>query len=838
VAIPEEWTAGQKAAAAKFDTFSPKQPVSAMLRAINGRLKDRAVQLIFDQFRPLRQLSETGFMQAHLSKATDGALEAVTLHGLPQLRDGALAVQKQAGGGFFGALGRLGDAKEVNQFLMWVAGNRAERLMAEGRENLFTPDDIAALKQFAQGKAANGKERAQLYHETHKRLQEYNKAMLDIAEQAGLVDKAGRAQWEHDFYLPFYRVTENGEPMDFSSGAVSLARQDVIKRLKGGTDKLGDPLANIMANWHMMLAASMRNMAANASLEQAVAMGIATKTTAYQKNNLWTMQNGKKVHWHVDDTLVLDALNALNFQGYNNPAMKAAAKFKHALTVGVTVSPVFRIRNLMRDTLQTVAVADSSYNPIKNAIMGWQLTAKDSDTMAQLLAGGGAVRFGSFNDGQQAESARRMIAHGFADSQILDTPDKLKRFFSKLWRGYQEGGDRAETMNRAAVYQRTLAQTGSHLQASYAARDLMNFTSLGSSAAIRALAQVLPFFNARLQGLDKLARGAKDDPKRFAAVAGTIGMASALLYLLQADDEEYTALPDYVRDTYWPVKLGGTWAYIPKPFEIGALGTVVERFTELAVAGNDYQAKDFKDTLVSILAENLSMNPVPQIVRPLGEAWFNHDMFRNQAIDSMADERLLPQERYSANTSAAAIAAGRALEVSPKRIEHMVRGYFGWLGTQALSIADVVARPLIDLPTSPKRDLSQVNQWLIAGDLLKQAGSTPDKYTERFYRMQREVNMIYATATQARKLGELEKYQTLMDRPEMRARPVVQEVGKSMTEINQRMRAVLADRSIPIGAKRRMLDELRQRRAQVARQADEAVRSGGQAATIAAHGHG
>lgn len=830
--MPDEWTAQQKDAAGKFATFSPRQPVKSMVRGINNRMKDRAAQLIFDQFRPLKKLSEEAFMQAHLSKATDGALEAVATLGIPVLRDGALAVDKQDDGGFIGALvKKLGNAQEVNQFLMWVAANRAEKLTAEGRENLFTPEDIAAMKGFSKGKMDDGRPRPVAYAEAHSRLKAYNKAVLDIAEQAGLIDGEARKNWESDFYIPFYRVSEETGEMDFSAGGTGLVRQKVIKQLKGGTDNLGDPLANIMANWHMMLTASMRNMAANKALEQGQSMGIAdrvempSQAVPAAKGGTWTMQNGQKVLWQVHDPMVAESLEALNFTGYNNPAMRAAGKFKHMLTMGVTISPTFRIRNLMRDALQAVATADVGYNPLKNAVDGWKLTAKDSGTMAQLIAGGGAVRFGSFNDGQQAEYAKRMIAMGIKDNQILNTTDKLKNFFRRFYDSYQESGDRAETINRAVIYERVLNETGSHLQASFAARDLMNFTSMGSSAAIRALAQVLPFFNARLQGMDRLVRGAAADPRRFWSVAGVIGMASALLYLLQGDDDEYKALPDYVRDAYWPVKLGGMWAYIPKPFEVGALGTVVERFTELMMAGDDYQARDFRDTMVGVLANTLAMNPVPQIVKPIGEAWFNYDMFRGQAIDSMAMERLLPQERFNANTSAAAVGVGRALEVSPQKVEHLVRGYFGWLGTQALNVGDLMARPFMDMPASPKRDMSSVNNWLVAGDLFKDAGTAPSKYVERYYRVQREINAIYATASQARNLGNMDQYNELMNRPEMAARPLIKNADRQITQINQRMRAVMASQDLSVEQKNEMLTELRLRREGVARQVDEAARA-------------
>lgn len=43
---------------------------------------------------------------------------------------------------------------------------------------------------------------------------------------------------------------------------------------------------------------------------------------------------------------------------WNNPAMQAMRSFKHALTFGVTLSPTFRVRNLMRDVIAASATND------------------------------------------------------------------------------------------------------------------------------------------------------------------------------------------------------------------------------------------------------------------------------------------------------------------------------------------------------------------------------------------------------------------------------------------------------------------------------------------------
>jgi hypothetical protein len=40
--------------------------------------------------------------------------------------------------------------------------------------------------------------------------------------------------------------------------------------------------------------------------------------------------------------------------------------FKRLITVGVTSSPFFKVRNLIRDSLQSIATAEMSYNPMSN----------------------------------------------------------------------------------------------------------------------------------------------------------------------------------------------------------------------------------------------------------------------------------------------------------------------------------------------------------------------------------------------------------------------------------------------------------------------------------------
>lgn len=825
VKFADHVTGAQRDALSKIGAFARKETIAETAAKYRDRWKEKFIQGVFDQFAPIAKLDQTAYMQARLSKGTDGALESTFLYGKPKLLDGALAVDPD-GKGLRGILAGL--KGEHDLFFAWMAGHRAERLAAEGRENLFTAENIRELKRLNQGTMEGGGSRTLAYAQAQKEFAAYQRAVLDVAEKAGLIDPGARKLWENEFYVPFYRVMEEGDGTAGPGQIGGLTGQRAFQKLKGGKEPLGDLMANTLANWSHLLTASMKNLAATNALKAAEPMGVATPIREAEKGAVRVMLGGREQHYLVHDPLVLDALTMLHQQDWNNPAMKAMRTFKHWLTTGVTSSPAFRARNLLRDSISAVATNDLGYNPLKNVAEGWRGTAHGSPVMQQLIAGGGAVRFGALNDGDQAAHAKRLIKDlGAKEGQILTTQEKITRALRSAWDRYQELGDRLESVNRAALYKKLREQGKSHLEASYLARDMMDFTSAGKWASVRFLTQIVPFMNARLQGMYKLGRGAGTDPRRFLAVAGAVAMVSVLLHLLNKDDDEYKELPDFVRNNYWWVRLPGAEhaLYIPKPFEVGVLGSVAERMTELATAGDDYRAGDFASTLGALLMDQLSMNPVPQAFKPAMEAAFNYDSFRKTAIDSMGQERLPPAERYTSSTSAAAVAAGRMANISPQRLEHLMRGYFGWLGTQALNAGDYMLRGPMDLPANPRRDATNPDNWALYGDFVKPVAGGSSKYLDRFYEMQHQVDQLYASASEARKVEDLDRLQELAGNSTLKLRPIYNAANRRITAINQRMRAVSNDPTLGAEEKMALLRELSESRNQVARHVDEKARA-------------
>jgi len=842
----------------KIGAWAEQEPIKERLAKASDRWQAKLVQGIFDQFAPLKGVSATAYMQARLSKGADGAAEYLVRHGAVKLQDGALDTAD--GKGLAEILAGLNG--EHDHFMAWIAANRAERLAAEwevrfdngvterfasetaaraeaakwpgakvsaaSRERLFTPEDIAVGKRLASGKMADGRDRAAVYREALAQFNELQRSVLDVAQQAGLVDPSARKLWESEFYVPFYRVMEDDATGTMGPGQIGgLVGQHAYKRLKGGTDKLGDLVANTVSNWSHLLSASMKNLAAQTALQEAEKLGIASRVRQAERGSVRAMFDGQERHFQVSDPLVMNALTSLHYVGSNDPFTKAARKFKHALTVGVTISPTFRVRNLLRDTIQAMAIdSNLSTNPLRNLVEGWKATGSESDTWRRLMAGGGAVRFGSFNDGNARNVKRLVDELGAHPDDVITSPAGMGRALRKAFDWYQETGDRSETINRAAIYQQARKAGRSHLEASYAARDLMDFTAGGTFSAVRLLSQVVPFFNARLQGMYKLGRGAAADPARFAVVTGAVAMASALLYLGMKDDDDYKQLPDWARNSFWITKLPGTdqFVYIPKPFEIGALGSVVERATELAFGGDDFRLGDFGRTVGTILSEQLSMNPVPQMVKPAMEAAFNYDSFRERDIDSVGQQRLPAGDRFTPSTSAGAVALGRTLGLSPQRLEHLVRGYFGWLGTQALNVSDLLARPISGLPDNPRRDLSRMDNWFVVGDFVKEADPRSSKYIQRFYDEQREVNQVYAAYSQARELGDLERARDLAGEDQLRVRALFKAADSQLRDVNTRIKS-LERAALPAEEKRAQLDLLYRARNRLAMMADQQARA-------------
>lgn len=845
--------------------YSPPT-IGERLDALKPNLWLRVVQGTFDRFRRVRDIDLKAYIMLRMSSATDGALEGILHFGQVFFDDGALNLRQNTKG-LMEILKPVGG--EVDRFLLWIAANRAGNLAAQERERFFTAEEINALKKLNGGTMKDGKSRFAVYAEALRQMNELNKSVLDVARQTGLIDEESFKRFSSDiWYVPFYRQMEEDGTLSAANTSSAAVGQYLSKQLKGSSRPLNDLMQNVMLNWSHILSASMKNAAAVQTLKSATSMGdIVSKLTPIDnrfgkdqdgnkvalKYAVKVMEGGKETYYRIDDEFLLASLDAVASMGGNNLLIDVARPFKTTLTRFISLSPTFKINNLIRDSIQSIGLSDLGGSPMANVMQGWRAY---EDERAEALVGGALFTLGNAFDGDRAANVKRLLRQGVEKADILTDKARVEAWFKKAWDKYDEVSDAAENANRLALYQQMRAKGASHLEAAYAARDLQDFGLQGSWTAIRFAAQVLPYFNARLQGMYKLGRdgiaptlatmlGSADDAQRqkamkFSVVLSAVVSAGLVLYLSQKDDDDWKKREDWDRDAFFWFKIPGTdiAVRVPKPFEMGAVATIVERFTE-QIVDSEVEGKVFGKRLAAVLHDNLAINPIPQVVRPLYDIARNKDGFTDRPIESMGAERLSPDLRKNPNTSTAAKAlaginslfadavstiTGEAItannmKISPIQYDYLLRGYLGWVGTVVQTTSDLAARPFKDGETPE----SKIDDILVVGNYVKTLPPTQSRYVTSFYENSKEIATATADFRSYIAAGDVEKAREYLDekRDLIVLNKMYTKVQDEMSTISKRIKAIQEDEEMSGEEKRIEMDRLGQLRIELAKRAEE-----------------
>ncbi|WP_052508941.1 LPD38 domain-containing protein [Aeromonas hydrophila] len=767
--------------------------------------------------------ADSGYVAARMATGAASTMQATMLYGLPVWKDGV--IQKKAGTGEKDALlGIFSDlGKDLHNWLGWMAGHRAELLMEQGRENLLSEQDIAALKGLGKGKEAE-------FMEAKDRWNRLNAATLDLAQEAGLFTKEARAEFESEWYIPFFRESDDGDVIA-PFKPKGIANQNAgIKKLKGGEANTNDLLENIFTSTSKLIDASMKNMAAQKTVWNLADTGLIEVVAKPNMMDWRALKNGKDLITvklegedymiRVEDPDLYRAMTFFDRQPFG-AMVNVAAKAKRLLTAGVTASPEFMLRNFLRDSLSSWAISKDGFKPVIDSIKGVKKTlAMEGSTIDVMFSG--ASFLGGYVNGNDptamADSVRKSLRRkGMTPEQIakyeksiVRNAAQVKGVVADVWDKYSRYGEALENANREAVYDAAIKAGKSHAQAAFESKDLMDFSMLGAARFIQGASMVLPFFNARIQGLGKLSRELRDNPREIAKRAGMITAMSLGLLAMNWDDERYEELPDWDKDANWHFFIGDQHFRIPKPFEIGVMfGTIPERMVR-AMGGKDTGAQLGK-AVARAIGETFALNPTPQIVKPLVESYFNYDSFRGGPIENAQDLAVKAEARYNEQTSLLMRELGEAMGMSPKKLEHLLIGYTGTIGGYVMATADGLIRA-----AQPGESAS----WRADEIPLVKAvyrGTGPAKSTqhmEQFYQMLNEVNQLKRTVDQYRNEGLTDKANELLDEQGgiLKSRSSLSRTQQQIRVLRNRIELLQRDRVLSADEKRRRIDELLSRR--------------------------
>jgi Large polyvalent protein associated domain 38/ADP-Ribosyltransferase in polyvalent proteins len=634
--------------------------------------------------------------------------------GAPVYRNGATYIDNKNGtikgpAEIFAPLAKYNDPDIYRAYQVWAGVQRGSRYMQNPNgtyeEKLFNGKDDIAYADFLLTKFPE-------FKQVQAEWNVYNDGLVDYMVSTGVISKEGGEKFKkHGDYIPFYRQLEGEEtigPKVFQN----ISGVKPPKKAKGSEAPLADFLETVVRNTQAAIQSGMKNAAALRTVDMLGELGETTKINKPQGiNTVSLLRDGKIEHYHVNDPLLVDSLKSLNLAKL--PGLGLLSGPANLLRSLVTKDPGFMLANLMRDSMSAWVTSGQNFKPGIDTIryFGKSLAGNSPEVEALLNFGMGGYEFSK----NVEQSGRDLAATLKKKTQGPRTfGQKVLNVGPSIWEALEKGTTASDMATRAAIYKKVMEETGNETEALMRALEVMNFNRRGNSVVVRIATAAIPFFNARMQGLDVLYRAgirpyiqgkdASDYEKQIAktfAIRGLTMMAvSALYWAMTHDDDEYLAQEQETRDNNWLLPSLGM--RVPIPFEVGVLFKVIpERLLELSL-GND-TGKDFSEAMVRNIKSSLFMDLMPQTIKPIYEVTTNYNFYTRRPIVGQGAEGLASEYEVGPGTSSFAEGLGKTLGVSPLKLDHLIKAYTGTIGMYGVDLIDGIIDANSDVPKATKR---------------------------------------------------------------------------------------------------------------------------------------
>jgi hypothetical protein len=610
-----------------------------------------------------------------------------------------------------------------------------------------------------------------------------------------------------------------------------LTEQNPGARIRRVTSnqRIRDPLNNILRNFDAAVTSSMQNTAVSRAVRDLGELGLARRLDAEHlpddpsPTRIGIRVNGETRYYEVQDSLLMNAISAS--QDISMPGLGIQAMPATLLRELVTKDPAFMAANMLRDTFSAWVTSGVNIIPVAGTLKGYTEALLGTASAEALAASGVTGGYDFKGDPKNALSA-------FRKHLRMKQPYKPRNIARAMWEYADKISGASDTSTRVAVYNKVLKQTGDETAAIIEALEVINFSRKGANPIVRYMTAVVPFLNARIQGLDVLYRGATGNmtprvnrKKRmlgfYFKASLIVGLTAAYHMWHMAQDEEedpwYYNAPEYIKDNYWilPPNIFGVDTdastpalRIPIPFEVGVLFKVIpERIMQL-IDGQTNSREALKSMGRHVTGTfNVSF---PQWFQPILEVATNKNWYTGRPIVSYWQDQ---NESWLANpmyVSPAAIELAKYMDEigvrwDAEKIDHFFRGYTGTLGSYALMAADSIMRDAANMPDRPQRRLDE--KAVVGRFLQEPQGRGP---IQAFYDIYNELKIFNSTLAQMEKYGRpeaIEKYLSSRDDLTLYG-DYVTEIGDELAEIRQFRSAVLSDKSADAEDKAKMIAEI------------------------------
>ena len=361
-----------------------------------------------------------------------------------------------------------------------------------------------------------------------------------------------------------------------------------------------------------------------------------------------------------DPALRRDLANAISWV--------SGAKILRPMATGI--NPEFALTNFPRDIAHIWATTfEFSKHPPKAAI---QMASSLKDSLSDAIK-----RKGSYIDYINEGGGMEFLTH-----QGRFSP-KLKGHFGKLQNILGYLGETSEILTRLALRDRAIKNGKSPLEATWVARNYLDFSQGGSYT--KAVDSAVPYLNASIQGTRGLFRAAVERPGEFSIKMGYLMTAAAGLYMANrfSNPEAYEQVPHREKVNNWIIttpfsftdKDGNKkWIYFKVAKDHGQ--RVITTLTEALMKKSMGEEVDSVEVTQAI-NDFVPITPTgllpPTLDALIGytaneDFWRNEDIWRGPEVES--------EQEFTKYTPKPFIQTGKLTGMSPERTKYMMSQFF------------------------------------------------------------------------------------------------------------------------------------------------------------------
>jgi len=648
-------------------------------------------------------------------------------------------------------------------------------------------------------------------------------------------------------YYPFYRKMTDDTIAGPNIASGSLPNNPLNIKIEGSAKQIDvDVIEAISRNSLAILTAALKNDGSAKLIRDMEIYGSAKEITPIEisknpklKNNLdvvTVFENGLKRYYQVEN---IEAFNVFKEVGGTPSGLMTTVfgGFASTLRDTVTRDPGFVMVNLLRDSLSTMVTSGANYTPVIDTFKNM------FEDMSELEKFG---VIGGYDFQNDEGSIKRYIKRNMRLSGLTEENGmSAKKAFFMVWDGLGDLTTKSDGATRLAVYNAIydkLKKEGyneaqAQSEAAFQALEIINFGRRGANPGFRFITAAIPFLNARVQGLDVLWRSStgqysaaeklgenetiKEVQKRIqlnmAQNAAALIALTLAYYLIYHDDEEYKNLKREVRDDNWVFPVAKDFAIkIPIPFEVGLLFKVIpERVFDMTMGDDRFTRKSTDEALKSIIRGGQTSLNIPffqpgggfQLLKPISEALNNRNTFTGQEIVPYYQQKKAPGLQARPTTNFLVKEIAEYFNISPAKVEHVIRGYTGTLGGHVLNLIDVTARGVTGENILPSNvSLNRIplfNRVLMNTD---QAGGLQ----QQFYELRTEVDGAVQTINDLKNKGRMDEYNAYRNSMQgvLNVKGQVRKMERYLTKWRKRRDAILRNKNISLTAKQDALERL------------------------------